>query len=247
MMMMTLLRVEILKIRRSLALLMMLLCPLMVVLLSTGMLLKAGALAQGKAAAWQGFWLGNLALWCYFMLPLYIALITALLNGNEHKNHTWRLMLTLPVRSWQWYLAKVVLAWGLVCGANLCLLLLCAAVVMLLGGLGYSLNGAWAFPVYWGLLKISFACLPVVVIQHAVSWRFANIVLPLGLGIVATMGILQLGSSKYWVWFPWSYPLMATNGSDTAMQLQAVALALGVAGGALALGMWRGCGREVVE
>ncbi len=223
MMLFTLIRVEMLKLRRSLALLMLLVCPLLVVLLNTGMLLKGGMLH--KSGTWQGFWLGNLALWCYFMLPLYIALVTALLNGQEHKSHAWRLMLTLPLLPGQLYLAKALLAWGFVLGANACLLLLCHAVLWLIATLVPGLPPLPDFPAALSLFKVAIACLPVVVIQHAVSWRFANVVAPLALGVGATMGIIQLGSSSYWVYFPWSYALMAANGGSAALQTQALLLA----------------------
>ena len=219
-----LLKIEILKIRRSLALLMMLACPFMVVLLSTGLFLKSANFA--KPHLWQTFWMGNMALWCYFMQPLYIALITALLNGNEHKNHTWRLMLTLPITQRQLYISKAILALAFVVGANMCLLLLTGLDIGLFGLFGYSMQAALDYPFAWTLLKISLACLPVVVIQHAISWRYSNIVLPLAIGVSATMAILQLGSSKYWVYFPWSYTMMAANGSAPQMQMQALGLAL---------------------
>ena len=85
------------------------------------------------------------------------------------------------------------------------------------------------------LAKIALTCLPVVLIQHALSWRYANFVLPLAVGIGATMGIIQLGSSDYWVYFPWSYSLMVSNGTAP----EARQLALGLAGAvALALLAW---------
>ncbi|MGH8078640.1 MAG: hypothetical protein ACREPE_15150 [Lysobacter sp.] len=39
---------------------------------------------------------------------------------------------------------------------------------------------------------------------------------------------MQIGSSVYWVYYPWSYVLMAVNGSDTQMQQQALMLAAGL-------------------
>ena len=42
--------------------------------------------------------------------------------------------------------------------------------------------------------KIVVTCLPAVLIRHAISWRYANFVPPLAVGIGATMGIRQLGS-----------------------------------------------------
>jgi hypothetical protein len=224
--MLTLFRIEALKVRRSLALWMMAACPLMVVLLNTGMLLKNRGFAAAKPELWQGFWMGNAAIWCYFMLPLFIALCTALVNGSEHRNHAWRLMLTLPITHRQLYLAKLMLAGCLVTGATACLLLLCLAVNFAFSLYGHSLQAALAFPMAWFIVKLMIASLPVLVIQHAIAWRYANIVLPLGIGVCATMGIIQLGSSEYWRFFPWTYPLMAANGSASAMQETALTLAL---------------------
>jgi lantibiotic transport system permease protein len=223
--MLKLLSVELLKIRRSLALLMMVAIPLMVVVLNAAMLLKRPGLAALGPQHWPMYWMGNTGLWCYFMLPLYIALVTGLLNGQEHKNQTWRLMLTLPVSPYQLYAAKGLLALLFVLGANTVLI---AGVVLSVGVLGVSganIEGAFAAPMLLPVAKVTLACLPVLVIQHAVSWRFQNIVLPLAIGVVATMGIVQIGSSAKWVYFPWSYPMMAVNGSDVAMQQQALLLA----------------------
>lgn len=232
-----LLRVECLKMKRSLALLMVLAGPAMVVLLNTGMFLKGGNWQVAGQAQWQSFWAGNLALWAYFMLPLMIALLTALLNHLEHKNAGWRLMFCLPVSPGSLFFCKALLALVFICAANAALWLLCAGMQFFLqslspAGLNELTIAAANNAPAWGamaLLKICLACLPVLVIQHALSWRFANIVAPLALGVCATMGVLQIGNSEYWVYFPWSYSLMASNGSAAGMQQQALLLAAGSA------------------
>lgn len=226
--MLKLLSIELLKVKRSQALWMMFTIPLVVVLLNLLMLLKRTAIGALGDTHWARFWMGNTMLWCYFMMPLSIALITSLRNGHEHKNQTWRLMLTLPVSQRQLYVTKAVLAWLFVAGANAILIIATAFAIALLGLAGASQTSAFVFPmlVFWG--KVSLACMPVLMIQHALSWRVRNLVLPLAVGVMATMGITQIGSSEHWVWYPWSYALMAANGSDPAMQSQALMLAAGV-------------------
>lgn len=225
-MLLTLFGIEALKVRRSLALWMMAACPLMVVLLNTGVLLKNSGIHGGKLQLWQSFWMGNVAIWCYFMLPLFVALCTALVNGNEHRNRAWRLMLTLPITHRQLYLSKLMLIGCLVAGATTCMLVFCWAINFAFSLYGHSLQAALEFPMAWFIVKLSIASLPVLVIQHAIAWRYANMVLPLGIGVCATMGIIQLGSSEYWRFFPWTYPLMAGNGSTSSMQTTALTLAL---------------------
>lgn len=240
-----LLRLELLKLRRSLPLLLLLACPFLVVALSTGMLLKSEDAFFARPHFWSGYWQGNLALWTYFMLPLYIALVTALLNGNEHRNGTWRLLLTLPLTPRQLYLSKATLAWGCVLGANLALGLLSVLGAQLLAAVKPTPPGMFDFSLGPALAAVSLACLPVVLIQHALSWRVANFVLPLAVGICATMGIIQLGSSEYWLYFPWSYSLMAANGSAPEARRLALLLAAGLALALLAWTTWRAGRRPV--
>ena len=73
--------------------------------------------------------------------------------------------------------------------------------------------------------------LPVLIIQHAVSWRFGNIIVPLSVAVMATMGIVQIGSSEYWVWYPWSYMTMSAMGGTEELRHHAVWLSLAVATG----------------
>jgi hypothetical protein len=243
MMFFVLIKLELLKLRRSLPLFMMFACPLLVVLLSTGMVLKSGS--GPRVGFWVGFWHGNLALWSYFMLPLYIALVTALLNGNEHRNQAWRLLFTLPVTRRQIYLAKMALAWGSVVGANLALGLLAAGAAGIIMQFRPDAGAAFGVPIVPALAKVSLACLPVVLIQHALSWRVANFVLPLGVGVCATMGILQFSNTDYWPYFPWSYSLLASSASDTSAQPLALMLAAGVGAALLVITTYLAGRREI--
>jgi len=223
-----LIKLELLKTRRSLSLLMLMLCPLTVVTLQTLVLVKTGGSVIDQKG-WSVLWMGANSIWSYFMLPLFIALITALLNGNEHKNATWRLMLTLPVQRHSLYLAKALLAWLYVVAANIMLFVWVALSVLVLNLLGMgseqnSVFSALEYPAVEQTVKTAIACLPILMIQHLISWRFGNIVLPLAVGVIATMGIIQVGSSEYWVYYPWTYITMANMGSDIANQQQALVI-----------------------
>lgn len=244
--MLTLLSVELLKIRRSLALLMMFAIPLMVVALLTAITVRRHDLGAIGPRQWMDYWGTTTALWCYFMLPLYIALVTGLLNGQEHKNQTWRLMLTLPVSQLQLFVVKAFLAWLFVVGATVVLMLgaLLSAWTIVQAGAGS--DGAFSVPLLPVVAKVALACLPVLAIQHALSWRVQNLVLPLAVGVIATMGITQIGSSKEWVWYPWAYSLMAVNSGKVDNQQQALMLAALVGAALFALGACL-LGRREVE
>lgn len=157
------------------------------------------------------------------------------MNGHEHKNQTWRLMLTLPISPRRLYVAKAVLAWLFVLGANLVLIAATSLAIGVLGVAGAPLTGAFAAPMLPMLAKISFACIPILLIQHALSWRVRNLVLPLAIGVMATVVVIEIGSSEHWAWYPRTYPVMAANGGDTAMQSHALLLAGVVSAALLAL------------
>lgn len=227
--------VELLKIRRSLALLMMFAIPMVVLLLNFSMLVKRHEMDQIDPKTWFMYWNGVTGIWSYFMMPLYAALITGLLNGQEHKNQTWRLMLTLPVSQLQLFIVKGILAWLFVVGSTLALIAATTVTVLGLGLAGASLDGAFKVELLTTLGKIALTCLPILVIQHAISWRFQNLVLPLAVGVIGTMGVQQIGSSTYWVWYPWSYPAMAMMGSHVDKQQHAMMLAAIVGVGLLAV------------
>ena len=222
----TLIRIELLKVKRSLALLMMLACPLMVNLLCFALELKTNRTGVVKASM---YWMGNTAIWAYFMFPLYIALMTGLLNGNEHKNSTWRVMLTLPISARQLFFAKFVLASLFMVGANIILFVMASIALMVFNMMGLTVKGDVASSLFEFLIFVSISALPILVLQHWISWRVQNIVAPLAIGVLGTMGIMQLGQSKDWIYYPWSYVMNALNAASPEVRGQALMLAVVVA------------------
>lgn len=220
-MLLKLIQIELLKTKRSLALLMMFLSPLMVVLVNLLVLVNSDGKMVEKEG-WGVFWLTNFGMWGYFMMPLYIALITALLNGIEHKSDGWRYLATLPVSQKSIFMAKFLLAWIYLIGASIVLFLFILLAVFALSSLGYS--GGELVDVLF-VQKILYACiagLAILMIQHLVSWRWQNIVAPLGLGVLATFSVMQFSGSKYWAINPWTYTIMSTNASNVEHQTDAL-------------------------
>jgi lantibiotic transport system permease protein len=238
-------RIELLKIRRSLVLLMTLACPLAVVLLVFGMNLRNTSPESIEPENWGMLWAGVSAMWSWFMLPLYIALATSLINGNEHRNQTWRLMLSLPIGKMELYAAKAIIALLLMLGAHIALLTATAAAIGVLGLLGFPLSGAFdvgTSPILWAA---PVAALPILVLQHALSWRLRSIVPPLAVGVIGTFASIQIGSSEYWPYLPWTYPLVSTNAAAEASRSSAVILGPALAAVLFAFSAWWLGRREV--
>lgn len=231
-------RIEFLKIRRSLVLLMTLACPLAVVLLVFAMNLRNAAPADMTGERWGLLWAGVSAMWCWFMLPLYIALSTSLINGNEHRNQTWRLMLSLPIRRGDLYAAKAIVAVVLMLGAHVALLGATALAIGVLGLSGFPLTGAFQVQPSAMLWAAPLAALPMLVLQHALSWRVRSIVPPLAVAVVATFASIQIGHSEYWSYLPWTYPLISANASSEVARQHALILAPVLAAALFPLTSW---------
>jgi hypothetical protein len=245
-MMLRLCQIELLKIRRSLVLLMTLACPVAVVVLVFAMNLRRASPQTMGPDQWAMLWASVSAMWSWFMLPLYIALSTSLINGNEHRNQTWRLMLSLPVTRVELYAAKGVVAILLMLGAHVAMLASTALAIVVLGAFGYPMDGAFPSRSSAVLWAAPVAALPMLVLQHAISWRIRSIVPPLAISVVATFAAIQIGSSEYWPWLPWTYPLVATNAAVEATRTDALILAPMLATLLFPLTAWWLGRREVV-
>ncbi len=83
---------ETLKLRRTLALRMILVAPVLVALLSLSLQLAAIARGRGDLSAtlWDSLARGGLTVWAVFLLPFLITLETSLLCGVEHAEKQWK-------------------------------------------------------------------------------------------------------------------------------------------------------------
>ncbi|MGB0496369.1 MAG: ABC transporter permease [Kangiellaceae bacterium] len=225
MMFIRLMQVELIKTKRSLALLMMFLSPLMVLLVNLLLLLNnEGKMIEEKG--WSLYWMQNYAMWGYFMMPLYLALITTLLNGVEHRSNGWRFMMSLPIKQKDLFLVKLILAWIYLIGASLVLFTAIFISIILLESFGVNGKDIISFDVSQKLIFSCVSCVAIMTVQHIISWRWKSIVAPLGVGVVATMSIMQFSSSEYWRFNPWTYTLMTTNSPNADIQSAAILYSL---------------------
>ncbi len=214
--------IECFKLRRTLALWASLLVPLLVIVMTTALGLSRGAGARflpEQTSPWDGMTGVVLSLWCLVGLPLFIALMTALLAGLEHREHAWRHLFTLPIPRWTIYMAKLLVGGGLLC-LSACILAVGMALEGVLihalrPGLGLSL------PIPWDLIgsrTLSFvgASLLMLAVQTwvAIRWRSFVVALTLGIGgSVTTVVLRNVNESSSFApvarFFPWAQPYFA--------------------------------------
>lgn len=221
-------QIEWLKTKRTFVLLMLFICPLATALFPLAQHLhNDGAIIAVKG--WNVYWQNAVLMWALLMMPMFCVLSSALLVQSEHANQTWRLMLTLPVSKVQVFVVKLLMAWSFVVIASALLLLFSLIGVGLLVLKGYPLTDAFEFPVLRTLGLLSVSCLPMVVFQHVISWRFSHLMAVLSVGLVTTLGISFVGRSEYWPYYPWDYPMLIVSGaSEYSAQATMLSVLVGV-------------------
>lgn len=197
---MTLLAIELRKLRATLALALCLLAPALVALVAVLIALRQ------SATEWSGIVTNTLGLWAYFVLPMTVAALAALVAQIEHGPRAWDHLFALPVRRMPMLLAKaaaLMLLIGLMSG-------LLVGLCFVMGGLARS-SGA-GFP--WGeairMAGASWAasCL-MAALQLWVALRFRSFVPSIGLGLAGTFVVVAAMGAPEAAMVPWSMPLAA--------------------------------------
>ncbi|MEJ2737825.1 MAG: ABC transporter permease [Anaerolineae bacterium] len=110
------LRAEQLKVKRTLALWLAPLAPLVIIGLQLAIVLQRPEYYrnQDTTAAWTEFGGQIVFLWTMLLLPLFITLETALLGNLEHGNRQWKHLFALPVPRGAVYAAKQISAMAII-------------------------------------------------------------------------------------------------------------------------------------
>ena len=221
---------ELLKLRRSLALLLCVAAPSMVAVLAAVMLMD-----RKTSSDWQTFAISSSALWSFFMLPMTVTALTVLVAQMEHGPRFWNHLLALPVPRWRIFTAKaavVLLLVGAMTAALAVLIPLAGRVAEALAG-GTQLTGAYDSKAHVLLLARMFeGSLLLIAIQLWAALRFRSFVQPLVIGIGGTFVAVVATGSRQGAYFPWLIP---TNALASDPARGEMAIMIGLWGGILVL------------
>ncbi len=219
--------VEILKLRRSLVMLLCLSTPVLVVIIVSLIGLKTG-----KSIPMTNYAQTGAAFWAFAMLPLTLTALSVLMAQMEHGPKSWDHLLALPGgRRWL-FLAKALVMIALNAAMTGWLLLLLWAGAAILPAFK-PVVGAFDVAATATLLgKMFLASILMAVIQLWAALRFRSFVPPLVLGILGTFISVAAASAREGAYFPWLMPLHMLS-SDAAMAT--LALQIGGIGGLIGL------------
>lgn len=232
--MMSIIRVlsaEMLKLKRTLAFLMIFVAPLLVATLQFLVIWnqkRPGADFQ----LWDMISRGALSVWAVFMLPLFITLETALINGVEHGEKQWKHLFALPIPRHAVYAAKFLIAQALAAASTLILSALIVVIGLVLIRLRPELPHTGPIPYGWILKHAAFVWMAawlIIAIHTWISVRWPGVALALGSGIGGTFFALFAASARIGKYYPWLLPFNVLI-QDRLM----TAVLLGAVGGVVA-------------
>ncbi|CAN5138284.1 ABC transporter permease [soil metagenome] len=237
--MITELRVEVLKLKRSLVLPLALAAPLITASLFYLIFNRMGTGVGRMGAApmpWTLYADLPLRLWSFFMLPMAITGLVIITSQVEHGPKAWNYILSLPTARWRIFLAKAIIVLGLTALMSVVLYLLLPLSGWIRGFNHKPMIGTFDWQaVGLTVARIYGAGVLLAVIQIWASLRFRNVAAALAVGIgggvvsIAALFAAMIGGGGEpgaAVYFPWLMPTFA-RGIDAASH-QALGLGLGV-------------------
>ncbi|HEY0728231.1 MAG TPA: ABC transporter permease [Pyrinomonadaceae bacterium] len=226
------LHAELLKLKRTLAFRVIFVLPFFVALLQFFVIWRTKKFAAGFDL-WQTHPENSFQIWAIFMMPLLITLETALLNGIEHSDKQWKHLFALPVPRRSIYLAKFIVALGLILVSTMVLALLTVIVGVVAVSLKPELAAITGPIPYFTIAKqatlVWLAGWFITAIHTWISMRWAGFAIALGAGIGGTFFALFAASASLGKYYPWLLPMnLFLEGRFTT------ALVLGIGGGVVA-------------
>lgn len=222
--MLTVLSVEARKLNRSLAALLAIAAPSLIAVFAFCMLLRAD-----KPEPWE-MWLGSAAgIWAFFMLPMSVTALTALVAHMEHGPKSWDHLRSLPLPRWKIYAAKSVCVLAVVAimsAATLGLTIFAVKLAVMIKP-AIEPTGTMELIRWIKIMGMMFgAALLMVAIQLWTALRYASFVPGLMVGIGGTFFAVVATSAKQGVFLPWQMPV-----NMLASEPWRVTTAIGLGGG----------------
>jgi hypothetical protein len=245
---------ETLKLKRTIALRMVVVAPIAVVLLVLFLTANITTLLLNQRTdTWTSLTRLTLIFWAMLMLPLYVTLETALVAGVDHTENHWKILLARPVPRWTFYAVKLFIVAAMTGLSTLLVAFGIMAAGILLPLIQHDLHFGSPIP-YLTILKkaaeVGGLAFLLLAIQHWVSLRWRSFTVPVAVGIVAMvigyamLFTAQRGSPGLAIYCPWSFPMLALlSPTANVSGLLFISGSLGIA--VSAIGCWEFSRRDV--
>jgi len=203
--MLAVLSVEARKLNRSLAALLAVAAPSLIAVFGFFMLLRGD-----KPQPWE-MWMGSAAgVWAFFMLPMSVTALTALVAHMEHGPKSWDHLRALPLPRWKIYAAKAICVLGVVAAMSVAVLAFTWLAIQAASAIKPEVapSGPLELMRWVKVMAMMFgAALLLIAVQLWTALRYASFVPGLVVGIGGTFFAVVATSAKQGVFLPWQMPV----------------------------------------
>jgi hypothetical protein len=246
------LKAETLKMKRTLALWLAIIAPLgMVGLQFLVVYQRAEYYLRQIENAWVRFGQEMFVFFGFLMVPLFVALETALLGGLEHRSNQWKHLYALPQPRWTVYAAKQLMGMALIAlsMAGLVGFSVLAGLVlrMLMPDVGFDAAIPWDLFLKYGVM-VYLASWLIISLHTWVAIRWQSFVVAMAVGILMTVSGMIVISSDWGSFYPWAMPGLLANTFNKGEPILLKELIVNVVGGIIValLGGWEVTRRDVL-
>lgn len=199
----TLLKIEFMKVRRSMIVPLIFVAPVLVV--ASGVANLSRYFTPEYTNAWPAMFIQCALLYAYYLLPLSMLVVCVVIAGRESTNNGILKMLALPVSRYRLSLAK----FGVLMFYLFLELLVFLAVFLLAGLIAAHTAGITeTLPVLYLLkwcLGLFLTMLPCVAAMWAVTVLFDKPLLSVGLNLLLVIPGVLVASTPLWLLYPYCY------------------------------------------
>ncbi len=230
--MLAVLSVELRKLNRSLAAVLAVAAPSLIAIFGFFMVLRGT-----RAQPWEMWMLSSTGIWAFFMLPMSVTALTALVAHMEHGPKSWDHLRSLPLPRWRLYAAKAVMVLLVVAIMSVLTLALVWGAVSLAVVIKPAMTPTGPLEVARHAAtmgRVFLSAILMVAIQLWIALRYASFVPALVVGIGGTFFSVVATSAKQGVFFPWQMPINMLAGEAWRVN---TALGLGCGLGLVALAL----------
>jgi hypothetical protein len=162
---------------------------------------------------WPSYVLSSWQTACALLLPLFVVLLTSLVLHVENKANAWKHVYAQPVGRGAVFGSKLLVLLGLNLVAQVLYVLTLLLSGHLLGLLRpellFQANAAPVAAVGLLLIRTYVATLGLLALQYVAALWWRSFVLPVGLGMAATIAAMTLLRWEHIDWVPYAAPLLA--------------------------------------
>ncbi|MDU8964900.1 ABC transporter permease [Clostridium tertium] len=208
---MELLKIELLKVKKSSLLLLALIIPIPVVLIVMKRIQVMGSM-NGISLNEEIFIFSAIA-YLSLLLPLQNIYTACVITKVENDNCGWKQLMLLPIKKSSIYFSKYK-----VMIVTLITSILSYFTCIVLSEFYLSKNLSFNFQLLSYALQIFITTLPILILLFIIGRNFSSIIPLISIGVIMLITNIFIAQSRFWVYAPWTYSMMIVGGNISSFE-----------------------------